>query len=574
MKAKKQKRVKVFNATAIKTQIAAAVDCDLTPPVQVQGRECSSTMMLRDRQRSDLCKKFSDDRESEDLAELTYMKFLFVNLHMKEFDLEGLNLPDHSCTKPQTRYDDRINALLVARGLIASVLTNFTDDEWYRCCKNGTGSSIGVVYKDTSLEAKSKFPISITSRAVPILDDYLLYDSQLYSAMLNFNKANPLADRYVLVEGSRATTVPKSNVIRRMIAVEPTGNMFLQQGLMALMYRRMKQVRLDVERLPTAHMERARISSITSKEATIDWSSASDCVSIELLRWLLPPKWFDCLDRVRSPFIFIQGEKVELNMFSTMGNAGTFPLETLVLWALGHGVRQHRIGTLSVFPEWDDLLKVSVYGDDCIVPSDMAEEFVELCTSVGFIINSKKSYWDDKGFRESCGGDYYRGYNVRPFSLKAPTSNRQSALEPWLYIIANGILRKYLYIFGSTTYMYDKEFFRVFFSLCNDAKIAVKLVPHYYPDDAGLKVSFDISRFRRHYDFKLSRLACSDQGLYTFLYRKFKYNLREDRVEELHYATWVKTPSPGEKSPWWQERRNGGYVVARGYSSCWSLPLM
>jgi hypothetical protein len=183
---------------------------------------------------------------------------------------------------------------------------------------------------------------------------------------------------------------------------------------------------------------------------------------------------------------------VDLNMISTMGNAVTFPLETLVFWSLAHSTRLQLEGTLSHFPEWEDRHLCSVFGDDCIVPSHMALDFIKVMESVGFICNEEKSFYADERFRESCGGDYLRGYDVRPFYLKSPSSNRMSALEPWLYIIGNRLISKYMLCFGKRNYVYDKELLRVLFGLFQKYNLEIKVVPMDFPDDAGLKISDDL----------------------------------------------------------------------------------
>jgi hypothetical protein len=572
---------KIFKPSWILTRIHKAIDLDLHPPheqvyVGCDSLQTLSRQMFRDRQREDFDKKFVDPSENQDnLRDLTYMKFLFVNEHMRSFrGNPNLDLPGSDQVLPQSRYSARTNILLRMRALMGFVLTPFLDEEWFHCCKHSGGTSLGVSYSDTSLEAKSLFPISVTSRAKTVMDQYFTADKFAADALYNFNRANPVGMKYEVVTGSRAATVPKSSKIRRMIAVEPTGNMFLQQGLMELMYQRMDDVGLVLSTLPEEHKRRAKTSSITSEEATIDWSSASDCVSIDLLRWLLPGKWFDCLDMVRSPFLAIDGVDVELNMFSTMGNAGTFPLETLLFWTIGHACRLEQQGSLCLFPEWKDLGKVSVFGDDCILKTDLAPLFIEMCESVGFIINDEKSFYDNEGFRESCGGDYLHGYDVRPYCIKAPTSDRMSALEPWLYTIANSLLQKYKTYFGRTCYMYDRELLRTFFDMCNQANISVKIVPDYFPDDAGLRMSCenDISELIENYPAKYSRISRGNHDLYTFLYCKFNYKQNKRRVEELHYLTWLRRPG-GERGPWWQTREKGGYVVAKAYSSTWRVPI-
>jgi hypothetical protein len=368
---------------------------------------------------------------------------------------------------------------------------------------------------------------------------------------------------------------------------------------MTVLYDRMREFGLDVESLPELHKKQALRSSISSAKATIDWSSASDCVSIELLRYLLPPKWFNIVDAVRCPYTSLNGVNVELQMISTMGNAVTFPLETLVFWTFAHAVRLSlNIHNNSLFPEWEDLKECSVFGDDCIVPSYMAEDFISAVEKVGFIINKEKSFYGSEKFRESCGGDYLAGRNVRPYNVKAPTSEKKSALEPWLYIVANQLIRKYIMYFGVGSYVYDKRVFEYLFQLFREHKLEVKLVPPFYPDDAGLKIAFDIERFIVNYRIELCPIYRNQHGSYRFHYKRFVYRTRGDRFDLIRYAAllkgfapeWDEEPDefeleeerllvnslafPKSKTVTKQYdiRRIGGYVEAVGETGHWSIP--
>jgi len=582
------KSKKIFPASEIKTKIKDALFRDLGGKQEhTTHNEHPSKFSWRSRQLQEFDKKFSSNDEDATSLELTTMiKFMYVNQHMASvreiFPDKSLRLTSGLC--------DRDKILLRARAIMHSVLSPFTEDEWFDECKHSSGSSIGVPYQDTSLESKFTFPLSTTERVRPMMERYFEYDNRTHLAV---QKLNCYSDKpkYLHVNGSRATTVEKNDTVRRFICVEPTCNMFLQQGLMHMMYKRMKYYSLDVECLPDEHKSRARISSITSREATIDWSSASDCVSIELLRWLLPPKWFDVVELVRSPTTLISGTEVELNMISTMGNAVTFPLETLVFWTFAHAcdlTAKNKGNTL--FPEWNELKRCSVFGDDCIVPSEIAPIFIEAMTDVGFIINNEKSYYSTIKFRESCGGDYLAGYSTRPYFIKAPTSERMSSLEPWLYIVLNSLIQKYILYFGELTYLYDKALFRLIFSLMRKYNIRCKVVPPHYPDDSGLKISFDISRFCRHYAIPdLSPIYRSSQGTYTFQYCRFQYKEKARNDAGLRYADIIRKNNKRTSEPnsWFPDssgasefslfrkrRRIGGYVVARGLTCHWHVPDM
>ncbi len=595
-KQKHQRKKTLFDPDKILTEIHQAIRRDYVTSQHEYRSDYYLTREAFRRQVQDFTKKYCPVSYDKDSLELqTFLKFKEVNEHMRQVN-EALRkeLPSKP-TRIQSSTPTMEKIHLRAKALMSWVLTDFEEEEWFLECKHSSGSSIGVPYSDTSMEKKFQFPISTSERVVPLFERYLQFDATLNCAIQNLNAQSPIGEMYHFTSGSRATTVDKTDEKRRMICVEPTVNMFLQQGLMEMMYKRMKSVGLDVESLPTRHVQLAHDSSITCSNATIDWSSASDCVSIELLRWLLPPKWFDVVYRVRSDYTDLNGEKVKLNMISTMGNAVTFPLETLVFWTYAHATRlSMNPRTNTLFPEWEDLKCCSVFGDDCIVPSNMASEFIAVMEDVGFIINDDKSFYGSEQFRESCGGDYLQGVDVRPYCCKAPSSRRMSSLEPWLYIIGNSLLKKYIQYFGRLTYVYDKELWKVLFDLFRRHGFEIKLVPSYYPDDAGLKISFDIERFYRHYPMKLSRIDRTTHGTYIFKYNRFNYRLRNKMFEELRLAHWLKRsgkdsdklitfpyqtvqPVDLQNQPlipkkWTPIRKIGGYVVAKGYSCHWYVP--
>jgi len=90
-------------------------------------------------------------------------------------------------------------------------------------------------------------------------------------------------------------------------------------------------------------------------------------------------------------------------------------------------------------------IKCSVFGDDCIVPTSIAANYITALEGVGFEVNDYKSFYGEtEKFRESCGGDYLAGHAVRPYTVRAPTSQKMSSLEPWLYIIFNSVITKYI----------------------------------------------------------------------------------------------------------------------------------
>jgi hypothetical protein len=592
-KRQKKSKASLFDPDKISADLYQSICCDLQPLLHEKpGVDSIMAQATRYQVDTFLKKYLPTTYDSKGQEERTFENFESTNSSILDANVKLLLKLPKADTRIQsnTPFMDKVH--LRARALMHFVLGSFCEDEWFLECKHSSGSSLGVPFSDTSLERKFTSPVTVTSNAEPYWKRYLEYDRRLYSILTSSG--------YVLgalssVQGSRATTVDKTADKRRMICVEPTANMFLQQGLMHVMYRRMKAVGLDVMSLQTRHKELAYEASITGYNATIDFSSASDCVSIELLRWLLPPNWFDVVDAVRCRYTLLGNKWVELQMIATMGNATTFPLETLVFWTYAHAVRLSLKHGNSLFPEWEDLREVSVYGDDCIVPSKQAPDFMRVCEDVGFKVNLDKSYFGSERFRESCGGDYLVGRNVRPFNLRPPVSRRMSSLEPWLYTAWNALIKKYISYFGELTYVYDKALWATFFRLFSEHNLSIKFVPPDYPDDAGLKWSFDYARISRLYRFRSEPVYQDKHGTRTFKYLRFVYRLKYRRsdilrlweslkrgysydthrllVANLPYESNLFPEGATAQDMFNPKRVIGGYVVASGLSGHWSDEL-
>jgi hypothetical protein len=183
----------------------------------------------------------------------------------------------------------------------------------------------------------------------------------------------------------------------------------------------------------------AERGSVDGSLATVDLSSASDTVAYALVMSLLPPDWFDLLDRFRSERVEYQGVVIELEKFSSMGNAYTFELESLIFYALSLSVCEFLdIAGGPIFENGRLLSRrwpISVYGDDIIVPTSAIELLYATLKWCGFTVNTAKSYHVG-GFRESCGADWMFGFDVRPWYLKKEVSERS------LYIAHNFFMRK------------------------------------------------------------------------------------------------------------------------------------
>ena len=233
----------------------------------------------------------------------------------------------------------------------------------------------------------------------------------------------------------KVTLVPKTLKTPRVIAMEPTCMQYAQQAIMKPLveslerHDSLKWLIGFTDQLP--NQELAREGSLHGNLATLDLSEASDRVSNQLVLALLS----------RTPFLSgaVQGCRstkadvpdhgvVPIIKFASMGSALCFPIEAMVfltiiaeVWAESQGRRFTR--------EDRKVLKglVRVYGDDLIVPVEIAQSLSDRLEAYGLKVNRSKSFWNGK-FRESCGGDFFAGEWVTPIRVRAvfPETRRQT----------------------------------------------------------------------------------------------------------------------------------------------------
>ena len=92
-----------------------------------------------------------------------------------------------------------------------------------------------------------------------------------------------------------------------------------------------------------------------------------------------------------------------------MGNAFTFELETLIFWCLTRAVVEEL--------QLSQNGRVFAYGDDIICPTEAVPLLYKVLDFCGFTVNTEKSFTSGP-FRESCGGDYFLGFDIRPYYVK------------------------------------------------------------------------------------------------------------------------------------------------------------
>lgn len=235
-----------------------------------------------------------------------------------------------------------------------------------------------------------------------------------------------------IVTGSRLSFVPKNDKVSRCICTEPTLNTYFQLGLAHHLELRLRErYGISLRQQQFKNRDLARLGSITDSLITLDLSSASDSISLSMVRQLFPPDFVRHLEmfRCRETQIPKMGT-VQLHMLSSMGNGYTFPLQTMIfasVVAASARLRGIPLGRAMSGNRW------GVFGDDIICPREITRDVIHLLTLLGFTVNGDKSFVEGP-FRESCGSDFYLGTNIRGVYLKdlSTQASRYSAINQLL----------------------------------------------------------------------------------------------------------------------------------------------
>ena len=260
--------------------------------------------------------------------------------------------------------------------------------------------------------------------------DFLLPNSRYWKALEGVEFKSPTEELPVKV-----TAVPKTPATPRIIAEEPTCMQFAQQAVLEAVNQAFREDELISKFISPDDQEPnrrlARKGSFTGELATLDLSEASDRVAAELV-WEMASysaNLQDALFSCRTRYAQVPGHGViHLTKYASMGSALCFPVEemvflTIIFLALeAQAGRQLRRADIKRFSG-----RVRIFGDDIIVPADSASIVSQYLETYGLKVNANKSYWNGK-FRESCGKEYYRGYDVSIVKLRAlPPANDQDA---------------------------------------------------------------------------------------------------------------------------------------------------
>ena len=337
-----------------------------------------------------------------------------------------------------------------ASSLVRRVLGDFTHRKYCTIldlARDGPGVSLRThdrertapVYKSLSEYTEQTCTIS----AVGMATDYYVQNESLIWRELgvspNVVTSSGVKRRIRLAPANRVGFVPKSSKTFRSIAIEPSLNLRIQLGVHDYLAPILERKHVSVLKDQRVNQLLAKLGSQSpglDGLATIDLSAASDTISIELVRWLLPEAWFEFLSDLRCTHSEVEGKLYKLDKFSSMGNGFTFVLESLIFWALSESCR---------LDSGAPYLSIT-YGDDIICPTASALLLTETLEALGLKVNTSKSFLIGP-FRESCGADWERGRLVTPVFLRRNAVSLQDChrlLNHFGVIKTSGALRKFL----------------------------------------------------------------------------------------------------------------------------------
>jgi len=398
---------------------------------------------------------------------LSKADFLSTKIDLKAVALDKFKVAEKECGAINRRgfHHHTVNSAVGAKLHVAiqqkieSILVRFVPDELVDSSDWGPGVTLSIKGVDTSPVNKFRCENGTTRPLDALMGD-------LYAV------AYPTWDLSTrqIQEGNEVITVPKNSKTDRTIAVEPGLNLWFQKGIGQMIRRRLRWVGVDLDS-QKRNQDLSREGSVTGELATVDFSAASDTISDSVVRELLPSGWYDVMDITRSKFGVLKKHQFLYEKFSSMGNGFTFELESLIFFAIAHACCVH----LRVPTE-----KVSVYGDDVIIPVDAYQLFVDTCKFYGFTVNTQKSY-NSGMFRESCGAHWFNGLSCKPFFLKELIIG-----ESKTYLAANNI-RRVSKLQGFTAC--DARFVSVWRFLRRQVKKACLISEGY--GDGGFVVNFD-----------------------------------------------------------------------------------
>lgn len=231
---------------------------------------------------------------------------------------------------------------------------------------------------------------------------------------------------------SKLVAVLKTQKGPRLIAAEPTCNQWIQQSISKWLRWKSRDTLIGnmvnfFDQTPSR--EAALDASRSGLRSTIDLKSASDRLTCWVVQRIFRsnPGLLDMIRSCRTKYMLNSLDSkhpslIKLRKFATQGSALTFPLQSIVFSILALGVGKY----LEPRKSLRELSgQVRVFGDDIVIPNTWVPAFEILIESLWLKVNTVKTH-SQGNFRESCGMDAFRGYDVTPAYV---TSLQTNALD-------------------------------------------------------------------------------------------------------------------------------------------------
>jgi len=409
-------------------------------------------------------------------------KYRFAEDVYTDQELESLTLQKYFGEQERLGVQRPLKALglLVAqraRCIARRILGPLDPDGIITMAKFGKRSSIGcplsLAYIDEKLTNVKAFTGS--KQCSRWFFDRVLPQDEILSQMVHALPSGNAED--LEHESLNLVNVPKNWKTYRTITPLTLLSLFYSYGVGQQVTDRLAEAGLDIRRLQNRHRMLVKKFSVSLTHATADLSAASDSLTSESLNRILPREWYCALKKAITHQVIVKTPDGNRSFYTSsvlpMGNGFTFPVETLIFYCIIKAIGE-LTGVEGVF---------SVYGDDLIYPSRLHKFVVGIFPMFNLVLNADKTFVKAP-FRESCGSDYYRGVDVRPFFFQGECQRlTASQYLAFLYKTYNGLTRRWdPWEIRSTLYYLLQEIAQV-------AQVIFR-IPVSYPDTAGIKVDY------------------------------------------------------------------------------------
>jgi hypothetical protein len=214
---------------------------------------------------------------------------------------------------------------------------------------------------------------------------------------------------------SSLVAVPKDSRGPRLICVHPSESIWIQQGCRKILEKAITAPNSPCHGYINFHDQSvngslALSSSLTQEYVTLDLKEASDRISCKLVEELFGSYSYSYLSCSRASKVkLLDNRVIKLRKWAPMGNALTFPVQSLSFYAIVRAGICVQYGI--------DCPDVYVFGDDILYPPKFHDGVLSVLVRLGLVPNQNKTF--RRGlFRESCGVDAYSGVDVTPHRMK------------------------------------------------------------------------------------------------------------------------------------------------------------